>query len=93
MRKVILTLLFTMSFQVFAGSQATFLVEGMTCASCAGSIERSVRKLPNVGKVDISVKAGKVTVIGKEGKNLELNQIKEAIEQAGYKVKAIEKAK
>lgn len=93
MRNVILALLFIIPFQVFADSKTTFVVEGMTCASCAGSIERSVRKLPDVASVSISVKAGKVTVTGKEGKKLEANQIKQAIEEAGYKVRSTEETK
>ncbi len=63
MRKIILTLLMAIPLQILAEkSKTTFLVEGMTCASCAGSIEKSVRKVPEVDSVNISVKAGKVTV-------------------------------
>ncbi len=42
--------------------QETFEIEGMHCASCANIIERSLRKLPGVGKVSASYATEKAHV-------------------------------
>lgn len=66
---------------------ATVVVEGMTCVSCARTIERSLKKHPEVDSVKISISSERVTLTFKEGKNLAPDQISQAIKEAGYKVK------
>ena len=40
----------------------TMPVTGMTCANCAATIERNVRKLPGVGLANVNLASEKLTV-------------------------------
>ena len=40
----------------------TMPVTGMTCANCAATIERNVRKLPGVGVANVNLANEKLTV-------------------------------
>lgn len=74
-------------------TSTTVIVEGMTCASCARAIEKSLKKFPEVDSVKISINSEKVTLTFKEGKSLAHGQISQAIKEAGYKVKPIADSK
>ena len=62
-----------------------FTIEGMTCASCAQTVEKVVSKLPEVEEATVNLATEKLTVQTKQG---ELNEadIISAVEKAGYKV-------
>ncbi len=68
----------------------TIQVEGMTCASCASAIENELRTFSEIDSVEISIKSGQVTLKYKEDKTLRPDQIRTAIQKAGYRVKVIE---
>jgi copper chaperone len=61
----------------------TLNVEGMSCGHCVNSIEGALTTLGASGKVDLS--GGTVAVVYDESK-LELEAIKETIEEQGYDV-------
>jgi copper chaperone CopZ len=86
MRKILLLSVAVFSLPAFsAGTKITMVVEGMSCASCAASIEKELRKHPEVDAVEISVRKKKVTVAFKEGKSLAAQEIQKDIEVAGYR--------
>lgn len=87
MKSLILVVTLLIGNASFAGESKTFQVEGMTCASCAGAIEKQVRKITEVDSVDISIKTGKVVVSAKDNQALSSAKIKKAIEDAGYNIK------
>ncbi len=58
-------------------------VEGMSCQHCVNSIEGALITIGVRGKVDLAT--GSVAVEYNDD-NLELNKIKEAIEEQGYDV-------
>ncbi len=94
MRKLYLLLsLALVSSALAASTKTVLLVEGMTCASCAGAIEKRLKKVEGVRSVDIAIKAGKVTVTSKENAAIDPAKAKSAIEEAGYKVITIESSK
>lgn len=94
MRKLYLALSLALASSALAASTKTvILVDGMTCASCAGAIEKRLKKVEGVSSVDISVKAGKVTVTSKENTIIDPAKAKSAVEEAGYKVITIESSK
>lgn len=94
MRKILFTLSLLLTFSAFAASTKTILlIDGMTCASCAGAIEKHLKQVEGVGTVDISIKAGKVTITSKETTKIDPAKAKRAVEEAGYKVSAIENPK
>ncbi len=64
------------------------LIDGMHCASCAGNIERSLKKVSGVKEVNVSVIGKKAFVEIDEKTKPE--ELKKAVERAGYKVSSIE---
>lgn len=69
-----------------AGIETKVHITGMTCPSCAASVERELKSLPQVAKVEISLKQNTAIIVLKEGQNLPQSQIKQAVEKAGYSV-------
>ncbi|MDI3480500.1 MAG: copper chaperone [Tepidanaerobacteraceae bacterium] len=67
-------------------SDITLKVEGMSCAHCKKAVETSVGALPGIFKVEAEVSHGKVDVSFDPSK-VKLDDIKKAIEDAGYDVK------
>ncbi|MDT8902985.1 copper ion binding protein [Anaeroselena agilis] len=65
--------------------KCTLTVEGMTCNHCKAAVEKAVRALPGVmaAEVDLAAKALKIDF--DTAKN-SLDDIKHAVEEAGYKV-------
>jgi len=56
----------------------------MTCASCAQTIEKSIRKLDGVVGVNVNFATEKLTM-SYEPQLLRVSDIKKAVENAGYK--------
>lgn len=63
-------------------------IEGMHCASCSSNIERSLRKVPGVKEVSISLMT-KRAIVEADDKVAD-EEIRKAIARAGYKVVSIE---
>ncbi|HEY8606159.1 MAG TPA: heavy metal translocating P-type ATPase [Noviherbaspirillum sp.] len=59
-------------------------VEGMTCASCVGRVEKALRKVPGV--LDASVNLGTETATVTAGPQVAAAELRVAIEKAGYGV-------
>ncbi len=63
----------------------TLSIIGMTCASCARAVERSVSKLDGVDFANVNFATEKLAIEYEET-NLNINQIKLAIRKAGYDI-------
>ncbi len=63
----------------------TLSIAGMTCASCAKAVERSINKLSGINEVHVNLATEKAKV-GYDSSETSIAEIKEAISQAGYKV-------
>ena len=61
----------------------TFDIQGMTCATCALTVEKAVGKLAGVEEASVNLATEKLTVTY-DGQNLSLSQIVEAVTKAGY---------
>lgn len=59
-------------------------VEGMTCASCAQSVEKAIKKLPGITESNVNLATEKVKVVYDEGV-VSVQDIQHAVEDAGYK--------
>jgi Cu+-exporting ATPase len=68
-----------------AGATADFGVEGMTCASCVGRVERAIRKLPVVADVSVNLATGLARVTFTTGAP-EIELVTAAVTKAGYGV-------
>ncbi|MEX6504114.1 heavy metal translocating P-type ATPase [Pseudomonas zhanjiangensis] len=58
-------------------------IAGMTCASCAGRVERALGKVPQVAHVDVNLASEKARI---EAPDDSLAKLIAAVEQAGYQV-------
>jgi len=63
------------------------LIEGMTCASCAMNVERSLKKVPGIKEVGVSVLTKKAIV--ESDKEISEDELKKAVSRAGYKAVSI----
>jgi copper chaperone CopZ len=63
--------------------EKTIKVEGMTCSSCAKSVERSVKKVNGIIEVKADYKSGTCKIKAKKDVNME--EVFKAIEKAGFK--------
>lgn len=59
-------------------------ISGMHCASCAGNVERSVRKVPGVKNIIVSLLTNKGIVEAEDTVSEEA--LKQAVARTGYKV-------
>ncbi|MDR0584354.1 MAG: heavy metal translocating P-type ATPase [Treponema sp.] len=66
------------------GTTVTIPVGGMTCAACAGRIEKALRKLEGIESAAVNLATEKATVVYNPLK-VRVSAIKEAIEKAGYR--------
>lgn len=63
--------------------KACFIVEGMTCATCAITTKVAVKKLEGIKDIDVSVK-DKSAIINFEDDQTTIGRIKEKIDSTGY---------
>jgi copper chaperone len=66
---------------------ATLNISGMTCGGCVRSVSNLLKELDGVVKPDVSLEPGRAVLHFDEAK-LNQEQIKEAVEGAGYEVAA-----
>jgi copper ion binding protein len=67
-------------------STATYTVAGMTCAHCVSSVTEEVEQIAGVTGVAVDLSTGQVTVTSDAP--LDVAQVKDAVEEAGYELKA-----
>lgn len=65
-------------------------VNGMVCAFCAQGIEKKMRSFSQTREVYVDLKNKVVAVELKEGQQLSLDSVRDAIKDAGYDVPKIE---
>lgn len=70
--------------------QKVYNIEGMTCASCAQTVEKVVGKVPSVSEANVNLATEKLTVSFEENRDDEEAVIK-AVADAGYQVVIPEK--
>jgi Cu+-exporting ATPase len=66
-------------------------ISGMTCASCANSVQRAIGKLDGIQEVVVNYAAGKAKVVYDTSRT-RISEIKSAVARAGYKALDIEMA-
>ena len=68
-----------------------FAVTGMSCASCAATVERALKKLPGVREANVNLAAGQATVLY-DPALVGPRDLAKAVREAGYGVAAAEEA-
>ena len=66
------------------------IIEGMHCTSCAGNVERSVKKIPGVKSISVSFLTRKGTVEAED--SVTDAQLTEAVKKTGYKLVGVERS-
>lgn len=64
-------------------------ISGMHCASCAGNVERSVKKVSGVKSCAVSLMTNKGIVEVED--NVSEEELRKAVSRTGYKVVGVEK--
>jgi copper chaperone CopZ len=64
-------------------------VNGLVCAFCAQGIEKQLRKFPATADVVVSLEQKLVAVALKDGQDIPDSDLRSALTNAGYAVKAI----
>ncbi|WP_019775032.1 heavy metal translocating P-type ATPase [Streptococcus sobrinus] len=67
-------------------AQETYLIDGMTCASCVATVENAVKKLPGMTSCSVNLTTEKMAV-SYDDSQVNQEKIKQAVADAGYGVK------
>ncbi|HEY3710417.1 MAG TPA: copper ion binding protein [Amycolatopsis sp.] len=67
-------------------TEATYTVEGMTCAHCVGAVREEVGELAGVREVDVDLESGLVKVTSEAP--LTADAVAAAVTEAGYRLVA-----
>ena len=62
----------------------TYLIEGMSCASCAAHIEESLKQVDNLSDVNVNLATSKLTLSREEG--IDRTEVEKIVEKLGYKL-------
>jgi Cu+-exporting ATPase len=65
-----------------AGGAASFRIEGMTCASCVGRVEKAIRAVPGVAKASVNLATERADITFAE--KVEPLAVVQAVRTAGY---------
>ncbi|MHB1142328.1 MAG: heavy-metal-associated domain-containing protein [Sulfuricaulis sp.] len=84
-RYLILPLLLLWSLSASAaGTQYAMRVDGLACPYCAYGIEKKLKQIEGVEKIDIDLEKGLVTVLVREGTVLGEPQMVKLFQDAGF---------
>jgi copper chaperone len=64
---------------------ATIIIKGMTCMGCVNSVKAVLKNLSGIAQVDVTLQPAQAT-IRYDSNNINIDQIKEAIVDAGFEV-------
>jgi len=87
MNKVLVVMLLSMIWSVVtlaAGTEYRMRVDGLACPYCAYGIEKKLKAIEGVGKIDVNLDAGLVIVDVAEGTRLTEPQMKTLFQDAGF---------
>ncbi|TCK17855.1 mercuric ion binding protein [Thiogranum longum] len=87
MKKVIATMLLSIVWSaatLAAGIEYRMRVDGLACPYCAYGIEKKLKAIDGVEKIDVNLNAGLVVVDVAEGVELTGSQMKTLFQDAGF---------
>lgn len=67
-------------------------VDGLACPFCAYGLEKKLKKLDGVEKVEVLLDDGEVHIFVKEGRHVTDAQLRAAVKDAGFSVREIKRA-
>lgn len=69
---------------LLAGEEISVRVDGLSCAYCAYSLEKNLKELKGVEKVEINLKEGIALLTLKDGETIEDETIKQRVKDSGF---------
>ena len=79
------------SASAFAAQAYKLRVDGLACPFCAYGVEKQLKAVQGVEKVDVDLKTGNVTVTVVEGAVFDEATAKKAVTDAGFTLRGFEK--
>ena len=76
----------TLSVQAQQFTEARLQATGLTCALCSNAINKALLELPFISTVKSDIKTSSFAIVFKEGSAVDFDQIKQAVEDAGFSV-------
>lgn len=70
-------------------TKATLQASGLTCSMCSNAINKSLTTLDFVEKVEPNIKNSSFDITFKEGSKVEIDQLKDKVEDAGFFVASL----
>lgn len=58
-------------------------VQGLTCAFCVDSLQRQLKKIPDIEQVDVSLKNKKVRIVS-SADHIDIDRIREIVIDSGF---------
>ena len=92
MKKIILVILgLLLAISSFAQiKSATLSASGLTCSMCSKAIYKALGKVPSVKSVDADIEGSKYHIVFKENTVIVLDDLKKAVENAGFSVASLQ---
>ncbi len=90
MKKFLFVIAMIISMSSFAQIKSVNLTaSGLTCSMCSKAIYKSLTKIPDIQDIDVDIKNSSYHITFREGKNVSLDAIKKAVENAGFSVASL----
>lgn len=70
--------------KVFKGEKITIQVDGLSCPFCAYGLEKKLKSIDGVKKIEIKVNDGLAILYLKEGAEITESQLRETVKKAGF---------
>ncbi len=70
--------------KVFKGEKITIRVDGLSCPFCAYGLEKKLKSIDGVKKIEIKVNDGLAILYLKEGAEITESQLRETVKKAGF---------
>jgi copper chaperone CopZ len=88
MKKIlIIVLLFAAAAQSYGQfTKATLQATGLTCAMCSNAINKALKAKPFVQSVSSDIKNSSFDIVFKENADVNIDEIKKAVEDAGFSI-------
>ena len=83
MIKAVLFSLLILPFTMARADIVEVDIHGMTCSFCVEGLQNELSRLPDVARVEVSLKNKKVRIIS-EAESLDMERVRSAIIDAGY---------
>jgi copper chaperone CopZ len=81
---IAITVLLSISNSFAQISKAEIVATGLTCSMCSNAINKQLKKLPEVEKVDIDLNSNTFTISLKKNNTISPRILKESVQKAGF---------